>query len=54
MRRKSGKKVECLTSGGVFRHWKAAARTSTSRAERALLGAMLWLTDDVMVEDVIS
>jgi len=48
------KRAESLTSGGVFRHWKAAATTSTSRAERVVLGAMLELIDDVVVEDVVS
>jgi hypothetical protein len=46
------KYARCLTSGGVFRHWKAAATTSMSRAESVLLGAILWLGDDVVVEDV--
>lgn len=43
-------KAESLTSGGVFRHWKAAARTSTSREESAVLGAMLWLLKDVLMK----
>jgi hypothetical protein len=35
----------CLTSGGVFRHWKAAAITSISRAESVLLGGMVQLIE---------
>jgi hypothetical protein len=45
----------CLTSGGIFRHWNAAATTSTSRAESVSLGGMLRWDDGnvvVMVEDV--